>query len=67
VKEGALGLSDKQEGAMLVEFVDLSTGVPKFPKNSAAESATNNTPAADASATNKSAADKPASDKPTTE
>jgi len=66
VKEGALGLSDKQEGAMLVQFVDLSTGVPKFPKKSA-DSATTDALAADTSTTNKPAADKPASDKPATE
>ncbi|HUJ70787.1 MAG TPA: hypothetical protein VLZ30_00990, partial [Verrucomicrobiae bacterium] len=62
VTGGALGLSDKQEAALLVELVDLSSGVPKSPKKSKTESAATNAPTADASATNKPAADKPAAE-----
>jgi hypothetical protein len=36
-EEGVLLVSDKQESAMLVEFVDLSSGIPKPPKKSKAE------------------------------
>jgi hypothetical protein len=37
VTDNVLGLSDKQANALLLELVDLSAGVPKTPKKSAAQ------------------------------
>ncbi len=37
VPDGLLAVMDKQEGALLVELVDLSQGIPKKPKQPAAE------------------------------
>jgi hypothetical protein len=37
VADGALETSDKKESALLVEFVDLSAGIPKPPKKSKAD------------------------------
>lgn len=45
--DGVLLLSDKQEGAMLVEFVDLSSGIPKSFKKSKAEASAAEKPAAE--------------------
>lgn len=47
VTDGMFSLSDKQANALLLEFVDLSAGVPKTPKKSAAPAPVPDKPAAE--------------------
>ena len=61
---GALGLTDKQENALLVELVDLSAGRPKVSKQPKMEPAA---PTAEKPATEKPTSDTPAPEKPATE
>lgn len=67
VAGGALGLTDKQEDALLVELVDLSSGIPKASRQSKKEPAA---PAAEKPAPETPAPEKPATpvpEKPATE